>query len=290
MNNNTNTVIMSNEKVLNAKQQAKSIVKASEAGFKVNTPTQAHICNEFARIFNDEFTMRVNSKTDKIPCFSLPNIKLQAEFLRVINNNPQLMELVPEGHKESFTKFINYMRTYKMCHNCSSCRKDCYNNKAYNQYPTKGVADLRQLYRLISKPNTVIGEIVNETINTKFVRLNASGEIHNEFILDAYIKVAKSNKDTVYYTYTKNFKLIEGRKLPKNLVINLSDFGTKKQIEESKKLLPNNLNTFMAVTEAEMDIIKADKKLAKNICHGESCSTCKLCTKKAGKTIYCQIH
>lgn len=284
-----NTIIF-NEKQLTKKEIGASMYRAINDGGNVKNPCQAHLFNNFPALFNDRFTMNANMKTDQIKCFNLPNVKLQADFLLVIKNNPQLMDLVPEEHKESFIGFINYMKNNKMCHNCSSCRKDCYNNKAYTQYQSKGVCDLRQLYRLINNPQKVIGEIVHATVNDKFARLNGSGEIHNEFILDCYIKLAKSNKDTIYYTYTKNYRLIEGRRLPKNLIINLSDFGTAEKIEASKHLLPNNLNTFMAVTTEQMETIKADKKLAKNICHGVSCSTCKLCTSKKGKTIYCEIH
>ena len=107
---------------------------------------------------------------------------------------------------------------------------------------------------------------------------------------DIYKKVAKANKDTKYYTYTKNFKLLEGQKLPSNLIINKSDYGTSELIEKSNEFLPINMNTFKAVTPEEMELIKADKKKAKYICHGESCSTCKMCTVKKGITIYCEIH
>lgn len=100
----------------------------------------------------------------------------------------------------------------------------------------------------------------------------------------------KNNKDTNYFTYTKNYKLIEGVKLPKNLIINISNFGTEKAIEKSKDLLPKNLNTFKAVTGEEMEEIKRDNKLSKFICKGESCSQCRLCSTKKGITIFCEIH
>ena len=278
------------EKKLNDKQLAVSIENALNNGFDVKNACQAHIINNFGYLFNDKFYMKENNKTDRIPVFNLPNIKVQVDFLQVVKNNPQIMDLVPEEHKEQFGAFVDYMKNNKMCINCEVCRELCYNNKAYTQYPTKAICDLRQLYRVIEKPHVVVGEIVQETINTKNVRLNGSGEIHNEFILDLYIRVAKANPTTSYYTYTKNYNLIAGRKLPKNLVVNLSEFGTAEKIAEVREMMPINLNTFKAVTPEEMTEIKKDKKKAKYVCHGESCSTCNLCTKKKGATIYCEIH
>lgn len=167
-----------------------SIVQAEEKGFMVENSTQAHIINNFKDLFNDKFTMLENSKTDRIPVFNLPNVKLQKDFLKIVENN-DLDTLVPECQREQFEIFVNYMKNNSMCVNCGTCSKECYNNKAYNQYPKKGICDLRQLFRLIQKPHVVAGEIVQETINSKNVRLNGSGEIHNQQILDLYIRVAK---------------------------------------------------------------------------------------------------
>lgn len=278
------------EKKMSKKDITGSMVKAQEKGFEVKNACQAHIVNNFDRLFNDEFYMKENNKTDRIPVFNLPNIKIQVDFLQLVKNNPTIMDQVPADEKEDFIKFVDYMKNNKMCVNCQSCKDTCYNNKAYTQYPTKVVCDLRQLYRLLKKPHVVVGEIVQETVNTKNARLNGSGEIHNEFILDIYKKVARANKDTKYYTYTKNFKLLEGQRLPSNLIINKSDYGTAHLIEKSNEFLPINMNTFKAVTEKELEEIKKDKKKAKYICKGESCSTCKLCTTKKGIVIYCPIH
>ncbi|GAA0093031.1 hypothetical protein UT300009_30610 [Paraclostridium bifermentans] len=270
----------------------KSVLDAIEKGIKIinDDACMAHMANNFESIFNDKFYMKENNKTDRIPVFNLPNIMVQSKFLRLLNENPQLMDLVPENEKESFEDFVVYLKNNPMCVNCETCSGQCYNNKAYVQYPAKAICDLRQLYRVFKKPHIVAGEIVQSTINSKNARLNGSGEIHNEFILDFYKRVCKMNPDTTYYTYTKNYKLFEGKKLPKNLVVNLSKFGTDKQINESIEYLPKNLNTFVAVTKEEMAEIKKDKEKSKRICLGESCSSCRLCTKKKGIEIYCEIH
>lgn len=278
------------EKELTEAEISASMEKALKAGFEVKNPCQAHMVNNFDKLFNDKFYMKENNKTDRIPVFNLPNIKIQRDILQLIKNNPHIYDLVPVDQKERFEEFVNYLKNNKMCVNCQTCKETCYNNKAYTQYPTKALCDLRQLYRVIEKPHAVAGEIVQNTINTKNARLNGSGEIHNEFILDFYKKVAKMNKDTKYYTYTKNYDLILGRKLPSNLIINLSDYGTGHLIEERKDKIQKNQNIFKAVTPEELEVIKADKELSKNICWGESCSTCRLCTTKKGITIFCPIH
>ena len=271
------------------RKEQKTLKKVIDMGYAVKNSTQAHIINNFTDLFNDKFYMKENVKTDRIPVFNLPNVHLQANFLLVLKNNPQIVDLVPTEQRESFDNFVHYMRTNKMCFNCSNCRKKCYNNQDYNMRPDKAICDLRQLYRLIQKPHVVIGEIIQNTINSKYVRLNGSGEIHNEFILDIYKRVARANPETVYFTYTKNYDLLAGRKLPKNLVINYSDFGTTEKIELIKDLILKNTNIYKSVTSEEITEIKKDEKLSKHICYG-NCSSCKMCTKKSGITIFCEVH
>ena len=257
----------------------KSVVeKATESGYKVENSIQANIVNNIAGLNKSTITISGNQKTGEIPCINLPNIQVQKDFIQVVKNNEQLMEM------EAVKTLYNYMLMNPMCVNCGSCKDACYNNQAYRQYPTKAIADLRTLYKLISEPLETIGAIAQRTRNLRVVRLNGSGEIHNKMILDNYIKLAKLNPLTTYYTYTKNYKLLEGKRLPKNLIINVSQFGNM-DIDMSK--YSKNTNVFKTVTQKEFDATIEDKKVKKCI---NDCSSCNFCYTKKGFTILVPIH
>lgn len=252
--------------------------KATEAGFKVENSIQANIANNINGLKKSSITISGNQKTGEIPCINLPNIQVQKDFITLVKNNEQLLEM------EEVKTLYNYMLMNPMCVNCGSCKDACYNNQAYRQYPTKAIADLRTLYNLINTPLETVGTIAQRTRNLRVVRLNGSGEIHNKAILDNYIKLAKLNPLTTYYTYTKNYKLLEGKKLPKNLIINISQFGNM-SIDMSK--YSKNTNVFKTVTQKEFDATIEDKKVKKCI---NDCSSCSYCYTKKGYTILVPIH
>ena len=252
--------------------------KAIEAGYKVENSIQANIVNNIAGLKKSNITISGNQKTGEIPCINLPNIQVQKDFITLVKNNEQLLEL------EEVKTLYNYMLMNPMCVNCGSCKDACYNNQAYRQYPTKAIADLRTLYNLIKSPLETVGTIAQRTRNLRVVRLNGSGEIHNKAILDNYIKLAKLNPLTIYYTYTKNYKLLEGKKLPKNLIINISQFGNM-SIDMTK--YTKNTNVFKTISQKEFDNTKEDKKVKKCI---NDCSNCNYCYTKKGYTILVPIH
>ena len=269
-----------NELKMNLQLLARKTVveQATEAGFKVENSIQANIVNKINGLNKSSITISGNQKTGEIPCINLPNIQVQKDFIQVVKNNEQLLEM------EAVKTLYNYMLMNPMCVNCGSCKDACYNNQAYRQYPTKAIADLRTLYKLISEPLETVGTIAQRTRNLRVVRLNGSGEIHNKAILDNYIKLAKLNPLTTYYTYTKNYKLLEGKRLPKKLIINVSQFGNM-NINMSK--YSKNTNVFKTVTQLEFDTTEETKTVKKCI---NDCSSCNYCYTKKGYTILVPIH
>ena len=254
------------------------VEKATEAGYKVENSIQANIVNNINGLNKSSITISGNQKTGEIPCINLPNIQVQKDFIQVVKNNDQLLDM------EAVKTLYNYMLMNPMCVNCGSCKEACYNNQAYRQYPTKAIADLRTLYNLINTPLETVGTIAQRTRNLRVVRLNGSGEIHNKMVLDNYIKLAKLNPLTTYYTYTKNYTLLEGKKLPKNLIINISQFGNT---EINMNKYSKNTNVFKTVTQLEFDTTKETKTVKKCI---NDCSSCNFCYTKKGYTILVPIH
>lgn len=254
------------------------VEKATKAGFTVENSIQANIVNNIEGLNKSSITISGNQKTGEIPCVNLPNIQVQKDFIQVVKNNIQLLEM------EAVKTLYNYMLMNPMCVNCGSCKDACYNNQAYRQYPTKAIADLRTLYNLIKTPLETVGTIAQRTKNSRVVRLNGSGEIHNKMILDNYIKLAKLNPLTIYYTYTKNYKLLEGKRLPKNLIINISQFGN---MAINMSNYSKNTNVFKTVSQSEFDTTEETKTVKKCI---DDCSSCNYCYTKKGYTILVPIH
>ena len=257
----------------------KSVIEqAIEDGFKVENSIQANIVNNISGLKKTTITISGNQKTGEIPCLNLPNIQVQKDFITLVKNNPDLLDI------EEVKTLYNYMLMNPMCVNCGSCKDACYNNQAYRQYPTKAIADLRTLLHIINTPLKTMGAIAQRTRNLRVVRLNGSGEIHNQAILDNYIKLAKLNPLTIYYTYTKNYKLLEGKKLPKNLIINISQFGSM-DVDMSK--YAKNTNVFKTISQKDFDATEETKTIKKCI---NDCSNCNYCYIKKGYTILVPIH
>ena len=269
----------SNKLKMNLQLLARKTVveQATEAGYVVDSAIQANIVNNIKGLKKEKITISGNQKTGEIPCVNLPNIEVQKEFIKLVRNNQVLLEL------EEVQTLYNYMLNNAMCVNCGSCQKACYNNQAYRQYPTKAIADLRTLLNLITAPERTIGDIAQRTRNMRVVRLNGSGEIHNKSILENYIKLAKLNPLTVYYTYTKNYDLLAGKRLPKNLIVNVSQFGNNVDMSQYSK----NTNTFKTISQEEFDSTKEDKTVKK--CTND-CMNCNYCYTKKGYTILVPIH
>lgn len=255
----------------------KSIVQANEKGFIGVSHIQAQIINNIEFINSEKITISGNTKTGEIPCINLPNITLQAELLNLVKRYPELLK------NDRLDTIVKYMEQNTMCLNCAKCSQACYNNSAYRIRPTKAIADLRSLYFMISRNHEFVGQVVQRTRNLKIVRLNGSGEIHNDLILNTYIKIAKENPTTIYYTYTKNFNILVGKKLPKNLIVNISDFGANIDMSIYNK----NVNCFKTVSEKEFNDTKETSKVKK--CLG-NCTACNYCYTKKGYTILCKIH
>lgn len=256
-----------------------AMTKAKKSGYIVNNPCQANICNNFSYLFSNKVTFDGNGKTTSIPCISIPNISLKTDFLEVLENNQELYNLVPSECVQQFERFLTYLKNNDMCINCDACSKECYNNGLYSHYNTKAISDLRQLYLIINNLDVYKAEIITRAKNLKFVRFNASGEIHSSLILDLYIEIAKAVPDTTFYSYTKNYDLIKkyADKLPSNLIFNISDFENNINIDE----YIHKFNIYKSVRTTPNE--------AKYTCKGD-CLSCRQCFTLKNSIIHCKIH
>ena len=185
---------------------------------------------------------------------------------------------------------------------CSSkkaglCDIDCYALKAEIQYKNTLPARQHQEKYWLANDSFTIAEAIQKAVsrNTKVkithVRVNESGDFHTSECLDKLIEIAEMLPKTKFYTYTHRSDLIDDSthmRLPKNLVINTSDFNVK------------GLNQFKAVDvgfyfqsyqKKVVEIVKSIKeKTGSNlVCRGD-CSVCSLCKISHGKEIFVAIH
>lgn len=276
-----------------------SIKNAEVKGFKVKTNLQAHIINNIETLENellegklvDKMNIKGNSKLGEIPSISFPNIFLQQQFMISVINNLQLKKL------KSVKALYEYFSNNKVCLNCEGCFGGCYNNYDLNQYANKGISDLRSLLAFITCKEELFLSLYNRIRVYNIFRINSNGEIHNQELLDFYIRLAEKCKKTTFYTYTKSYDLFEkflkeGNKLPKNFVLNISIFGNKEKVEKFE-LINNSFNKFVTLDKEAFDKQVKNKEIKKaRICKGD-CMECDLCQKKLPKTnnkIYCCKH
>lgn len=116
---------------------------------------------------------------------------------------------------------------------CDDCKASCYAVRAavfhHNAIiPAWG----RNTVILRNDPDKVkreITEFCNKNI-VKYFRFHTAGELENINQLELYCEICNANPDVIFYIYTKRFDLLTdyfvlvGNKVPKNFVINLSEW------------------------------------------------------------------
>lgn len=135
------------------------------------------------------------------------------------------------------------------------------------------------------------GALLRHQKTVRFVRVNEAGDMHSKECLSKLIQIAKivgkEFPKVVIYTYTHRSDIVTGtthRRLPKNLVINCSNFHRK------------GLNTFKAIASVKVHAMaeiathkKEILKFADFACVGD-CSICGYCKKPHGKVIGVPLH
>ena len=162
-----------------------------------------------------------------------------------------------------------------LCHICKRGER-CYALKPEIQYKDCLPYRRRQEKYWKSHASSTITDDIKKTLKkhkkVKYVRFNESGDLWYGEDIMRLIQIANENKDYVIYGYTSRRDIIDGiksvgwdKKIPKNLVINLSGFEI------------DGYNSF------------GDYPESKYKCGGD-CSICNLCKKNKGIKIHNDIH
>ena len=169
----------------------------------------------------------------------------------------------------------------------------CYAKKAERRFPKTALPyrNEQEAFWLDNDAFTIAENIQGAFMRhkkLKYVRVNESGDFHSRECLNKLINVAKMLPQIKFYTYTHRKDLIDSRtwaKLPKNLVINTSNF-TRKNLNSFNGVGTVKVHRLADFTKVKAHIIRAGYDYA---CHGD-CSACSLCKVKHGKKIGAPLH
>lgn len=118
------------------------------------------------------------------------------------------------------------------CANCKECRHYCYDIKACLQYPNTVIDARIRNYTILQKNRALYFDTIRETLKrrrkNKFFRWHVSGDIIDADYLENMIAIAKDFPNFKFWTYTKNYTLINdyigshGKNRKKAIPANLS--------------------------------------------------------------------
>lgn len=179
------------------------------------------------------------------------------------------------------------------CANCSGCMKLCYDIKACLQYPGT-VINARVKNWIIYKRNSEkffddIRKALKYRRTNKFFRWHVAGDIPDMAYFQSMIDIAREFPDFVFWTYTKNYNLINkycdefGKdSIPVNLSIMFSEWRGMSMKN------PYNFPVFSVVFNDDTE--KPDPK-TNHYCPGN----CDICLKAGkgcpfGEDTYCHEH
>ena len=97
------------------------------------------------------------------------------------------------------------------CANCSECKRYCYDIKACLQYKNVRQARARNLVLLRQNRASYFGQIRNRLKRSRKIRAfrwHVSGDIPDMGYLEEMINIARENPEWVFWTYTKNYHII----------------------------------------------------------------------------------
>lgn len=176
------------------------------------------------------------------------------------------------------------------CANCSGCKELCYDIKAVLQYENVRKARARNYVIFKENPENYFNQIrsvIKSRRTNKFFRWHVAGDIPNYNYLVEMIKIAKENPDFKFWTYTKNYGLVN---------LYCMENGGKGSIPENLSIMFSEWRG-MPMTNPfgfpEFRVVFKDEQKPEGVkwCNG-NCDHCirsnSHCVK--GETVYCMEH
>jgi len=110
------------------------------------------------------------------------------------------------------------------CRQHAPCAKKCYALKAWRMYPSARRAWRANLREYRNDPQSYFRQLTYalKARAPRFFRWHASGDIPDAEYLKGMINLAKSCPQTRFLAFTKQYELVQGKRLPANLTVVLS--------------------------------------------------------------------
>ena len=142
---------------------------------------------------------------------------------------------ISDGNKKIGRVLNVSLPPIKTCPNCKECMFYCYDVKACLQYPNTVIDARIRNYTILKKDRKLYFETIEKAIakrrTNKYFRWHVSGDIVDIDYLENMIEIAKRHSDFIFWTYTKNYKVVNeyceqyGKEsIPKNLSIMFSEW------------------------------------------------------------------
>ncbi len=143
------------------------------------------------------------------------------------------MILTNTNSKIKKTAKLNNVRLFEFnlpavstCPFADTCKKICYADKGTFKYPVVQ-AKYHSNYELTKNKDLFIKVVQSEIIKKRieYVRIHSSGDFYNLKYLNAWIEIARSNPNVIFYGYTKSVPLFKKVDLPQNFIFCFSTGG-----------------------------------------------------------------
>lgn len=149
----------------------------------------------------------------------------------------------------------------KTCPFADKCKTYCYAAKGFYKMPNvrrkhESNLDATKKSYFFNLMNCEINELRKKN-KIDAVRIHSSGDFYNQGYLDTWIKIIESNRDIIFYAYTKSLPYFEkysfGLSLPENFKIIFSEGGKFDHLIEA-----HNLRKVSLVDSYSIDSLTSD--------------------------------
>lgn len=212
------------------------------------------------------------------------------------NLNIRIEDLTPfkTTHKPLVFQKENRHKLGKIAHfstmpydTCIQKCEYCYSVKSVNQYPnvkTNYTHNQTQLDRGVKLPDVPKGRDI--------VRMYLSGDFQSIYVISEWIRLARENKNVIFYGYTKQWKSKEEGFLPMlNILKSMTNVVLRASVDN--QIGHNIPNGWVRAGILEQGKPKGEHFICKsNKSNGLKCDTCKICfmPKHKDKEIYFPAH
>ena len=179
---------------------------------------------------------------------SIQKVKKQMEKTKAYYMGKDVSEIklcISKGNKKIGRVMNVSLPPILSCANCAECMFYCYDIKACLQYPNTVIdARIRNFVILIKDRKEYFNRIekaISRRRKNKYFRWHVSGDIIDLNYLENMIAIAKRHSDFTFWTYTKNYKVVNAYckkygkdSIPTNLSIMFAEFRFVPKATENK--------------------------------------------------------